>query len=216
MKNIFSKALLPIVFFALITACGGDNSSQSETIDVKEGIDIQKNPLEALQKVLEVGKNASDFHQEIADKEPVEPVSFKELIGYLPQAPQNWKADKPMGETTSISKYSISQVSRVYTQDDKEIMVSIFDWAFNAALYTPFLLTTEFSQESTEGYNKGIKIGDIPGREEYTYSSKKGSLNLLVDGRFFVQIDGQDIEEKELREWWELIDHKSLNKISKN
>ena len=215
MKSILSKALLSSVILILATACAGSNSSQSETLDVEEGIDIQKNPLEAIQKALEIGKNTSDIHQEIANKKPVDPVSFKELIKYLPKAPPNWTAAKPMGETTSISKYSISQVSQAYSQDSKEITVSIFDWAFNAALYTPFLLTTEFSQESTEGYNKGIKINDVPGREEYTYSSKKGSLNLLVDGRFFVQIDGRDIEEQELREWWKLIDRKSLGKMSK-
>ena len=215
MKSILPKALLPIVFLILVTACGSSNNSQSETLDVEEGIDIQKNPLGAIQKALEIGKSAGDIHQEIANKKPVKPISFKELIEYLPKAPKNWTAAKPMGETTSISNYSISQVSQAYNQDSKEIKVSIFDWAFNAALYTPFLLTTEFSQESTEGYNKGIKINDIPGREEYTYSSKKGSLNLLVDGRFFVQINGKDIEEQELREWWKLIDRKSLGTMSK-
>lgn len=216
MKIFLSKVLFFIIFLILVTACEESNTSQSKTIKAKEGIDIQKHPFGAIQKALEVGKNAGDIHQDLTNKKPVEPVSFKELIEYLPKAPQNWTTDKPMGETTSISKYSISQVSQVYTQNHKEITVSIFDWAFNAALYMPFLLTTEFSQESTEGYNKGIKIGDVLGREEYTYSSKKGSLNLLVDGRFFVQIDGRDIEAEELREWWKLIDRKSLGKVSKS
>lgn len=215
MKNFFSQAFFYLVFLVLATACSGSNNSQSKLPEVEEGIDIQKNPLGAIQKAVELGKNAGNINQEIGNKKPVKPVSFKELIKYLPKAPKNWKTEKPMGETTSISKYSISQVSQAYRQEDKEISISIFDWAFNAALYTPFLLTTEFSQESTEGYNKGIKIDDIPGREEYTYSSKKGSLNLLVDGRFFVQIDGKNIEEQELREWWQLIDQKSLGKISK-
>jgi len=215
MKNILSKALFPIIFLILVTACGDNRNSQSETLDIEEGIDIQKNPLGAIQKVIETGRNTAKIKQEIANNKPVKPISFKELIEYLPKAPQNWTAKKPMGGTTSISNYSISQVSRVYTQDKKEITVSIFDWAFNSALYTPFLLTTEFSQESTEGYNKGIKIGGIPGREEYTYDSKQGSLNLLVDSRFFVQIEGRDIEEQDLREWWKLIDRKSLAKISK-
>jgi hypothetical protein len=77
------------------------------------------------------------------------------------------------------------------------------------------LLTTEFSQESTEGYNKKIKIGDILGREQYTYDSKQGSLNLLVNNRFFVRINGKNIEEIGLREWWQLIDYQSLTKISR-
>ena len=85
--------------------------------------------------------------------------------------------------------------------EDKEITISIFDWSFNSALHLPLLLTTEFSRESTEGYNKGIELDGIPKREEYTYDSRQGSLNLLVDSRFLVQIDGNNIEDTELREW---------------
>ena len=61
MKSILSKALLSSVILILATACAGSNSSQSETLDVEEGIDIQKNPLEAIQKALEIGKNTSDI-----------------------------------------------------------------------------------------------------------------------------------------------------------
>ncbi len=77
----------------------------------------------------------------------------------------------------------------------------------------PFLLSTEFSQESTDGYNKGIKIDNIPGRENYNYHSKKGSLSLLINRRFLVKIDGDKIEENDLIAWWEILDYKSLSKI---
>ena len=213
MKNIVVKMLLPIMIFALATGCDRKNS-QSEAIEVEEGIDINKEPTRAIKKALEIGKQLGQADDSAADKEPVEPISFKDLIEYLPKIPQGWQGEKPMGETTSFGNYSISQVSQTYVRDEKEINITIFDWAFNSALYTPFLLTTEFSQESTEGYNKGVKIDDIPGREEYSYESKKGSLNLLVNSRFLVEIDGIAIEEDELREWWQKIDRQSLTKIS--
>ena len=213
MKNIVVKMLLLIMIFALATGCDSKNS-QSEAIEVEEGIDINKEPTRAIKKALEIGKQLGNNDDSAADKEPVEPISFKDLIEYLPKIPQGWQGEKPMGETTSFGSYSISQVSQTYVRDEKEINITIFDWAFNSALYTPFLLTTEFSQESTEGYNKGVKIDDIPGREEYSYQSKKGSLNLLVNSRFLVEIDGTAIEEDELREWWQKIDRQSLTKIS--
>ncbi|MEO0836546.1 MAG: hypothetical protein AAFY16_11320 [Cyanobacteria bacterium J06642_3] len=195
----------------------GSNNSESENPKVEEGIDISQNPIGAIGKVIELSKDASQIpqsiSQDIANKEPVTPVSFKELIDYLPQPPNGWKAAKPQGQSNSFGNYSISQVNQTYTQGSKQIEVSIFDWAFNSALYTPFLLSTEFSQESTDGYNKGLKIDDIPGREEYSYIDKRGSLNLLVNSRFFVQIDGSNIDDLELREWWQLIDSKALNQI---
>lgn len=214
MKATIHHIFLSIMILATSTGCNAIFNSESKTLEVQEGIDIHKNPLGAIQKVIELSENAQNIPEEIVNQEPVEPISFKELINYLPPAPLGWKAEKPEGSTNSFSTYSISQVNQAYTNGDKKIKVSIFDWAFNSALYTPFILTTEFSQESTDGYNKGIKIGDFPGREEYTYATKEGSLNLLVNSRFLVQINGNNIEDIELREWWQRMDDQSLSKIS--
>ena len=211
MKIIINQLCLVAAVIAISTGCSAADGSQSEALEVEEGIDIQKNPLIAIQKVIELGTEAND--DKIANHESAEPVSFRELLDYLPQAPQGWQALKPEGETNSFGSYGISQVSQVYTQEDKKMEVSIFDWAFNSALYTPFLLSTEFSRESTSGYNKGIKINDVPGREEYDYIDREGSLNLLVNNRFLVRIDGKNIEDLELREWWQLMDYQSLTKI---
>ncbi|WP_319421095.1 hypothetical protein [Pleurocapsa sp. FMAR1] len=160
-----------------------------------------------------MSKNTNDIQLKIANRKPVQ-VSFEELIEHLPQPPKGWIAEKFQGETIFLGNYSISQVSQIYTQQSKQITIRIFDWAFNSALYTPFLMTTDFSQESTEGYNKSIKIDNISGKE-YTYSSKR-SLNLLVYNKFFVQIEAIKIEKTELREWWQLVDYKSLIKLNNN
>ena len=214
MKTIINQLCLITAVGAIATGCGAadTNSSQSKVFEVQEGIDIRSNPFAAIQKVIEIGKQAN--HGEIANRDSVEPVTFKELIDYLPQAPRGWEALEPEGETNSFGSYGISQVSRAYTQGNKKMEVSIFDWTLNSVLYTSFLLSTEFSQESTAGYNKGIKIDDIPGREEYSYKSKEGSLNLLVNSRFLVRIDGQNIEDLELRKWWQMMDYRALTKIS--
>ena len=216
MKAIIDKLFLATLILTTSIGCGVNQPVESKTseVEVKEGIDISQNPFGALQKILEFSKKINLSSKEAKNKEPVDPVSFKELIEYLPKPPQGWRAEKPSGQTNSLGGYSISQVDRAYSKGNKSIKVSIYDWAFNSALYTPFLLATEFSQESTEGYNKGIKIGDIPGREEYTYASQTGSLNLLVNSRFLVQIDGNNIEDTELREWWQRMDRQSLTKIN--
>ena len=143
-----------------------------------------------------------------------EAIPFTELLGYLPDAPQGWTADEPMGETNSLGSYHISQVAQTYTKGDKKIKISIFNSTFNSALQLPLALASMFSRESTAGYNKGIEIDGISGREEYTYDSKQGSLNLLVDNGLLVQIDGKNIEDVELREWWQLIDVQSLTETA--
>lgn len=220
MKGIIKQLCIVIALVAIPTGCGIFNSSKSQTLEsptdeAETGIDISREPVGAIFKALELGKDLRNIDiDNIEERESVEPVSFKDLMEYLPTAPSGWTAREPEGESNSFGNYSISQVSRSYTQDDKRMKVSIFDWAFNSALYTPFLLSTEFSRESTSGYNKGIKIDNMPGREEYTYQSRKGSLNLLVNSRFLVQIDGFNIEEEELRQWWQLVERRSLTKVN--
>ena len=197
----------------LLVGCNVNSKSQLAA-EVTEGIDINQDPLSAVQKIIEFGKDTSIFEDSSDTPTKVQTVSFRELIEYLPQSPRGWTAEKPKGQTNSFGDNSVSQVKQTYFQQDKTMTISIFDWAFNSALYVPFLLTTEFSQESTEGYNKGIKIGNIPGRENYDYQTQDGSLNLLINRRFFVQIDGKNIEESELREWWNLLDSQSLLRLN--
>ena len=210
MKTILDRLFLLILL--VVTGCTSTSNSPPKTSEVESGIDWQKNLSTAIQ-IIEIGRTDS---VEVTNNEPIEPISLRELLEYLPDAPRGWSAQEPEGQTNSFGNYSVSQVSQTYTNDNKRMEVSIFDWAFNSALYTPFLLSTEFSQESTTGYNKGIKIDDMPGREEYNYQSRQGSLNLLVDSRFLVRIDGRNIEDKELREWWSQMDLPSLNKFDRS
>lgn len=210
MKTILDRLFLLILLFA--TGCTSASNSPSKTSEVESGIDWQKNLSAAIQ-IIEIGRTDS---VKVANNEPIESISLRELLEYLPDPPRGWSAQEPEGQTNSFGNYSVSHVSQTYTNDSKRMEVSIFDWAFNSALYTSFLLSTEFSQESTTGYNKGIKIDNMPGREEYNYQSRQGSLNLLVDSRFLVRIDGRNIEDKELREWWSQMDLPSLNKFDRS
>ena len=118
MNNIAIKMLLAIVFLNLTAGCSGKfNSAASE---IEEGINITEDPVRAIQKVLELGKNIGNEDSAIVEQEPVEPISFKDLLEYLPKSPPGWTMEKPMGETTSIGGYSISQVSQTYVQDQKK------------------------------------------------------------------------------------------------
>jgi hypothetical protein len=92
----------------------------------------------------------------------------------------------------------------------KTITVTVADWAFNRAIYMPFLLAANFSQETTEGYNKGIKIGEDPGREEFTYASNSGKRTVLYGKRFNVDVDGRGIEPADLEQWYGLVRKSSL------
>ena len=161
-------------------------------------------------KIIKTANSHRALQASLDEKNHLETISFRELIQCLPKSPRGWTTEKPYGQTSSFGENAISQARQSYFRDNKTITVSIFDWKFNSALHIPFLISTEFSQESTEGYSKGIKIDNIPGRKNYDYSTKKGGLYMLINSRFFVHINGSNIEEKELIEWWNFLNYQFL------
>lgn len=213
MRSLILKPLLAAIILMALAGCSTNNTKSN--LEVSEDMDLQPNLLTAIQRVVEsvdkIGLSEPKIASNDRERGDREPISFQELIDYLPPAPEGWAAAKPKGEKNSLGDYSVSQVRQTYTNGDKKITVGIFDWSFGSALSLPFSLANEFSRESTEGYNKGIELDGVPGRAEYTYESRQGSLNLLVDSRFLVQIDGTNIDDSELREWWGLIDLQSLS-----
>ncbi|GAB4541801.1 MAG: hypothetical protein Tsb0014_33980 [Pleurocapsa sp.] len=209
--NTIKKLLSTIFISSLLVACGSNSVTSNR--EVTEGINISENPLGALKKVTEVGEKYQLAQAEIAEQESVKPVHFEDLIELLPQPSADWSAEEATGQTNTFGEYSISQASRLYRQGDRTIEISIADWAYNTGLYASFLIGADFSQESSKGYNKGIKIGDMPGREEYNFASKNGTLSLLAQQRFFIQIEGENIEPEELQKWWNLIDREALSTL---
>ena len=209
---MINKLSIAIVGILLMTGVN-NSSSRLQASEIEEN--ILNDSIEAIQKILKFGIDLGNLDRETLDTD-TELISFKDLMEYLPNTPRGWTAQKPQGETNSFGDYGISQVSQTFKHEDndKQIKVSIFDGAFNAIVSAPLQLTTELNRESTEGYNKAVTIDDIPGREIYSYSNKKGSLHLLVDNRFLVQIEGSNIEETDLQEWWRSLYRQSLKAIN--
>ena len=220
-----NKLSIAVAFTVLLITGISTNTSRLQASEIEAEEDIYRDSLETIQKIIKFGIDLSSIYgntsetetTETSEVETVNLISFRELSEYLPNPPGGWTAEKPRGETNSFGDYGISQVSQTFRHQDRDkaIKISIFDGAFNSVFSTPFLLTTEFNRESTEGYNKGVMLDNIPGREIYDYPRKQGSLHLLVDSRFLVQIEGSNIEEAELREWWESIDRQSLRAIDR-
>ena len=200
-----------VILIAAMAACGGKKESEK----VVEGQTVSKNPVGFLAQMAQAGSDMEKIQKEMESMKPVEAVSFTELMPFLPEPPAGWEGQKPRGQSNTMGEWKFSEVERDYTMGEKRMEVKILDWAFRRELYAPFFLMASFSQESTEGYNKGIKINDDPGREEYKHESKNGDLSVLVGKRFLVSVKGNGIEAAELRQWWDKIDTKGLRAKAK-
>jgi hypothetical protein len=186
--------------------CGGAPEESSSKV-TEEGVDVAKNPLGALGALAEAGKDLEKLQEELANMPATEAVHFSVLLKALPDPPAGWTAEDPRGATNQMGDYKMSEASRRYSKEggEERVEVTIQDWAFNQAIYIPFLMQARFSQETTEGYSKGVKLGEDPGREEYTTASRSGQRSVLVHKRFHVQVKIDNLETAAFDEWWPLV-----------
>lgn len=194
-----------------LSGCMGcfSSSSEDETEVTDEGNDINS-PLGMLGALNDMANKAKGMQEELENMKPVDPVHFNVLIAALPDAPDGFTESEPTGETNQMGNFSTSSAQKTFKSDEKEVTVVLTDFAFNKVLYAPFALSAAFSQESTSGYNKGITIGEDPGREEYEIKSKRGKRQVLLRKRFHTEIRGKGIEPDDFDYWYQLIKRDEL------
>lgn len=129
------------------------------------------------------------------DGKVVEPVRFQDLQTTLPDV-GGWEMAKPRGErVTSPIAYAESRAR--YTKGDARIDVKVVDSGFAPLMIAPWsmMLASGYSRETTEGYEKAVTVNGQPAFEKWNSERKDGELNILVNKRFLVTIDGNDIAE---------------------
>lgn len=193
-----------------LTGCMGRKEEPVKTV-TKEGVDVQKDPLGMLGALGSMGKDMEKIQKELDAMPATEPVHFSKLIEALPDAPSGWTASEAKGSTNQMGDFKISEGSREYTKESGErVEVQIGDWAYNKALYLPFFMSAKFSQESTDGYNKGITMGEDPGREEYNIKSKDGNRIVLLKKRYHAKVGVHNMPKEAIDEWWGKLKVKAL------
>ncbi len=208
-----ASRLLLALFAAALLGCGFGGGESAESGEVtKEGIDILKNPLGALGALRDIAGEAEKLQEELQNMPEVEVLHFSKLIEALPDTPAGWTATDAKGTTTQMGEWKISNAKREYREEggDGRVIVSIDDWAYHQMLYMPFFMAAKFSQESSDGYQKGITVGEWPGMEKYTYATKRGDRSLLVHKRYHVKIDGRGVESDALDVWMKRVKTDSL------
>ncbi|MEZ5356645.1 MAG: hypothetical protein R2762_28750 [Bryobacteraceae bacterium] len=198
MPNRYHLAVL-----ALLLAGCSSSQPPAETAKVtKEGVDVKKDPLGMLGALASAGKDLEKMQKELEEMPATDPVHFSKLIEALPDVPSGWTADEAKGASNQMGDFKTSQGSRRYrTESGESVDVEINDWAFNRALYLPFFMQAKFSQETTDGYSKGITMGEDPGREEYNIKQKDGSRQVLYKKRYHIKVAVNNMPSEAIEEW---------------
>jgi len=155
-----------------------------------------------------------------AQNEPIlvpDAVDYQKLLPVLPDAPQGWTADKPDGSTEDVGGFRITNVHRDYRKGEGEkaptAAVSILDSVANPDYVTATTAAWNNNSETSEGYSKSVTIDGNPGFEAFENDGKHATLWVMIAKRYFLQIELQNQDPKELQEWVKRIDLKKLAAI---
>ena len=144
-----------------------------------------------------------------AQNEPIlvpDAVDYQKLLPILPQPPQGWTAG-----------FRITNVHRDYHKGEGEnaptAAISILDSVANQDYVSATTAAWNSNSETNEGYGKSVTIDGNPGFEAFEKESKHATLWVMIANRFFVQIELQSQDPKELQEWIKRVDLKKLAAI---
>lgn len=218
MKSFTYVALVAVTAFSL-AACGGKSESEKAAEEMQKAADEMSKSAgdagkgaEAMAKGFEaMAKGMAGMAGGDSDVKPVDPVSFKELQAVMPDM-SGWEKQNPTGERMT-SPFAFSQASVTYKKGDAEIDQKIMDSGFNQLLFTPFtmFMAAGYEKETQDGFEHSVNVGGNPGWEKWNKASKDGELNVVVNKRFLVQIEGRGIDDvKALRAVLDATDLKKL------
>jgi len=178
------------------TACSGCKPAQEAT-PAQTAQQAQKDAAPSaaeLAKGFEAMAKGAKEMEELSNLPPVDPVSFKVFEPLFPEL-SGWEKGTPEGEKMT-APIAISQSQLDYRKGDARINAKIVDSGNNRMFMAPFMmyLTAGYGRETSHGYEKSLKFGDYPAWERWDSEGKGGELNILVNKRFLVTLEGNDIE----------------------
>jgi hypothetical protein len=144
-------------------------------------------------------------------------VDYQELIPMLPEPPEGWTADKPEGSTEDVGGFRITNVHRDYRKGEGDkaptAAISVLDSVANPDYVSATTAAWKSNSETSEGYGKSVTIDGNPGFEAFEKESKHATLWVMIANRYFVQIELQNQDPKELQAWAKRVDLKKLAAI---
>ena len=155
-----------------------------------------------------------------AQNEPIlvpDVIDYQKLLPILPDAPPGWNADTADGSTEDVGGFRITNVHRDYRKGEGDkaptAAISILDSVANPDYVTATTAAWNNNSETSEGYSKSVTIDGNPGFEAFEKESKHATLWVMIANRYFLQIELQNQDPKELQEWVKRVDLKKLAAI---
>lgn len=147
----------------------------------------------------------------------VEPVDFRELKALLPETIAGMKRGEESGERSGAAGIKVSHVQARYSDGGKaRLRVKITDagsMSGFAGLAAAAWTMVDIDKETPHGYEKTSTVGGRRMHEQWDSRDQRGEVAMIIGGRFIVEMRGNGIEMKELKQAINAIDVKKLEAL---
>ena len=136
----------------------------------------------------------------------VETVDFRMLRDLLPEDLEEFDRTDISGERTGMGGFKISNAEAEYRDEDdsaRRLTVQITDAGGmgRMALLGAAWMQFEVDKESSEGYERTTEYEGYPAYETYRSGDRpRAELQFVVGERFFVSVEGQNVEMDDLKD----------------
>jgi hypothetical protein len=195
--------LLLLSLFVALTACGGDESSDSDSSAKSLAEAEATEDREAPAGMQEAMEQLNQMSQQMNGGEgAVEPVNFRELKDLMPSSAAGMDRTSHTGETSKAMGFSLSNAIAKYEEDDQQITLTITDLGGVQMLVMGMAAWTaaEIDRESDDGYERTTTFGGHKAYEKYNSKSQRGEMTILMGNRFIVQAEGRNVPMDALKE----------------
>lgn len=148
-----------------------------------------------------------------------QPVDFRKLREWLPANLAGLGRTEDMGEKNGAFGFAVTRAEGEYGQPGQAwIKISVTDLAAMgpmAAMASMGWGAAEIDRESSSGYERTSIIQGNRALLKFDNKTRSGSANLMVGGRFLVEIEGQNISATQLPDALQALDFNALTSLAK-
>jgi len=222
MKRSFYYLITLFLFSILCYGCGGSSSEKTydesdESSNPNEETvsdDVFDNPQETMQQAMKEIEKAV----EESGVGKVEPVNFRTLKELLPGSVAGIDRTEASGEKSGAMGIKLSKAEGKYREDDKRVEITITDMGSMSAggmggMFAAGWLMAEIDRESDSEYEKTTTFDGHKAYEKYNSDRNRGEISVMVEGRFLVQVEGNNVSMDDLKDALNEIDLDELESM---
>ncbi len=187
-----------------LAACGGESVEEKLNRQVNEavggvveraaGVKVDQASLDSMLEGFGGSLDSVDLGK--LKSGPV--IGFRELKPLMPETVAGLARTEHLGETNGVMGFNISEATAVYGEGERRVDAKLLDTGGAGVLLLSMAGFAKYKvdKETADGSERTFTLDGYPAHEKYSAVGGKttSSLNVLVNDRFVVSLDGQGVD----------------------